>query len=83
MKAVPEQGSTFSENDTRELLVCFIWILKNYKEDWLILQWREVGFCPTFFDLLERSLERFRYPGRRAVFSKLMDSPSDKSTLLR
>jgi len=71
------QKDLFGENETRELLFCFVWILRYAHKDHL-RQWWKSDFCrlERFLDVLNLCLSTFEYQGSK----KLHHSAASSST---
>jgi hypothetical protein len=83
LKETKETGWLFSEAETRDLLLCFIFILKNYNGAWLHMHWQETGLTPALFSILSLCLETFQYKGRTHVFRRMMDAPLEKHKAMK
>lgn len=73
----------FNDSQTRELLICFIWVLKNYSPRLLCAHWQSQNVPTPFFNLLQLALETFHYEGRRTTFTKLLDAPIEKHQMIK
>lgn len=83
LKETRETGWLFSEAETRDLLLCFIFILKNYNGAWLHMHWQETGLTPALFSILSLCLETFQYKGRARIFRRMMDAPLEKHKAMK
>lgn len=59
----------FTVSETKDLLICFLFIVKHLSNDQLVMWWQnctetEIG---TFFSILDMSLLYFRYVGRKNI----------------
>uniref|UniRef100_T1J4R8 Dedicator of cytokinesis protein 9 n=1 Tax=Strigamia maritima TaxID=126957 RepID=T1J4R8_STRMM len=60
------------ENEVKDLLICFLYIVKNVGEDYLIGWWQQCleTDIQDFFHVLELCLHQFRYQGKRTINSR-------------
>lgn len=59
----------FSEFETRDLLICFLFVVKNLNQDQMILWWQNCTESETiaFFGILDSCLINFRYVGKKNI----------------
>lgn len=59
----------FSEIETKDLLICFLFVVKHLSQDQMILWWQNCTESETiaFFGILDYCLINFRYVGRKNV----------------
>lgn len=59
----------FSSNEAKDMLLCFLFIVKHLSEDQLVMWWQNCTESETvsFFTILEMSLYYFRYVGKKNI----------------
>ncbi|KAL1443839.1 hypothetical protein MTO96_030159, partial [Rhipicephalus appendiculatus] len=59
----------FEPSEIKDLLVCFLYLIKQLNEDLLIGWWQQCRDCDLldFFHLLELCLHQFRYMGKKHI----------------
>lgn len=74
----------FSETETKDMLVCFLFVIKHLGPEHMIMWWQNCTESETiaFFSVLELALYHFRYVGKRNIsLSKESKGKSKSSTL--
>lgn len=59
----------FNEVETKDLLVCFLFVIKHMSQDHMILWWQNCTESETiaFFGILDLCLTHFRYVGKKNI----------------
>lgn len=65
----------FSPGETRDLLVCFLFVIQGYDRQYLTYWWATQGFPTPLFDVLGLCIEVFRYRGKEEIISKALEAP--------
>jgi hypothetical protein len=56
------------------MLMCFLYILKNFNRDALRLHWSQEGIPAGLFSTLSLSAEVFAYRGRKDTIARCLES---------
>lgn len=67
--AIMQRLDKFNDIETKDLLLCFLFVVKHLAEDQMILWWQNCSERETvaFFEVLDMCLLHFRYVGRKNV----------------
>ncbi|XP_055302716.1 dedicator of cytokinesis protein 9 isoform X2 [Sitodiplosis mosellana] len=59
----------FNESETKDLLICFLFVVKNLSQEHMILWWQNCTESETisFFGILDYCLINFRYVGKKNI----------------
>eukprot|EP00055_Hartaetosiga_balthica_P016741 m.107051 g.107051 ORF g.107051 m.107051 type:complete len:2103 (-) comp9168_c1_seq1:222-6530(-) len=68
--------------ETQELLACFLFVLKNSNQSYLI-HFHRSGFTPDFFVLLKTCISLFSFKGRKEIITSLLDAPVSKRNAIK
>lgn len=68
----------FNELETKDMLICFLYVIKHLSQDHMILWWQNCTESETiaFFGILDLCLVHFRYVGKKNI---VMNSTSSKA----
>ncbi|EGD80514.1 hypothetical protein PTSG_01105 [Salpingoeca rosetta] len=72
--AEPRSPLHLSHDATRDLLACFLFVLKNYDPQ-LIIYYHRTAFSRSFFDVLRHAIDTFHFKGRKEIVAAMMDAP--------
>lgn len=72
----------FNEAETKDLLICFLFVVKHLTPDHLILWWQNCTESETiaFFGILDLCLINFRYVGKKNIVMSTIISGRNKSS---
>lgn len=83
--AIIQRLDKFSEAETKDMLICFLFIVKHIAPEYMIMWWQNCTESETvaFFGILELTLYYYRYVGKRNIsLSKEAKGKSTKSSTL-
>lgn len=83
--AIIQRLDKFSEAETKDMLICFLFIVKHIAPEYMIMWWQNCTESETiaFFGILELTLYYYRYVGKRNIsLSKEQKGKSTKSSTL-
>lgn len=69
--SVTKRLDKFSEIETKDILICFLFVIKHMAPEHLVIWWQNCteGETISFFHILEMALYYFRYVGKRNISS--------------
>ncbi|KAJ8031225.1 Dedicator of cytokinesis protein 9 [Holothuria leucospilota] len=69
------------DHEIKDLLICLLYIVKNVSEEVMLAWWTQASEEDQlkFFELMELSLQHFKYPGKKAIFESKFREKSNMS----
>ncbi|XP_071839033.1 dedicator of cytokinesis protein 11-like isoform X31 [Apostichopus japonicus] len=66
------------DHEIKDLLICLLYIVKNVSEEVMLAWWTQATEEDQikFFDLMDLSLQHFKYPGKKAIFESKFQEKS-------